>query len=57
MEIGIHEYPQEFHDLRAAKIYVQAETRNIFLFWEALRCTYKRLVNYKFLVYNEDTLR
>ena len=30
---------------------------NILLFGEALRCPNIRLVNYKFLVYNEDTLR
>jgi len=29
----------------------------ILLFGKALRCPYKRLVNYKFLLYNENTLR
>ena len=30
---------------------------NISLFWEALRCPYKRLVNYNFFMYLEDILR
>jgi len=39
---------------------VHAETGNLFyilLVWEAQRCHYQRLVNLKFLVYNQKSYR
>ena len=42
---------------RLEELKVQAERGKMFLKNWLLRCLYKRLVNYKFLVGNKDTLR